>query len=684
MDTCREWFVSLDGNDENNGSSSRPFRTITKAYASADAAYRSGLLEERGRITVRPGVYFLTAPLTFAGEAPVTIVGEPGAVISGGYAIPAWEKVKLNGKTVLRAELPRYVPPVRMLLAENQTSEPARFPKEGYYRTAKRACDEGKFVTEAENFDSFLAEKKDVDDTWFDPGNIYVRMIHRWIEETLLVESLDGKSGLVRTASRLRYAPDHAITEYCFCNVREALTRPGEFYYDRNEHAVYYLPLKRTNAPVAEVPVCGELVRMMPGCRNLALEGLTFRCAGSYFPENGPELDLRSGYGRVKNECGLPHSVKFSNMPELQSGQSAVHVPGIILAEKACDCTIRHCTVEQCAWYGIQLSMGCRRFRILGCEFRELGAGGLRIGGSGDVEDFSNITSAVIAEDNHIHDCGKVFHAACGILLTHARNCLLAHNHIHDLYYTGISCGWNWGFAPNVSCENRIIGNHIHDLGKGLLSDMGGVYTLGIQPGTRVAENRIHHITSRYYGGWGLYTDEGSSHIVLERNLVYDCFCEGYHQHYGRENIVRENIFVCGGDAGAAFSVDPANKKYASPGENHTRGMNFFNNLIVQDGKPCIRLTEFFPPERLISDGNFYCDLSGKKPVFLHKDRICTFAQWQKLGLDRLSEVVSDPGFTDICKRDFRLKPHSILRKLGFAIPEAGCREKVTGAPPTP
>ena len=198
--------------------------------------------------------------------------------------------------------------------------------------------------------------------------------------------------------------------------------------------------------------------------------------------------------------------------------------------------------------------------------------------------------------------------------------------------------------------DNLVEYNHIHHLGWGQLSDLGGVYTLGYAPGSKVRNNLIHDVLAYQRRGWGLYPDEGSAEMLWENNIVYRTTDGGIHDHLGRENVVRNNIF--------AFS--------AARGEitrNPLHGVLSFDcrlNIVYDKQTPPLGGDWTTPGFKL--DNNIYWSTSGRPPVF-PGDK--TFAEWQQSGHDRHS-IVANPRFVDAERFDFRLLPDSPALKLGF------------------
>jgi len=277
-----------------------------------------------------------------------------------------------------------------------------------------------------------------------------------------------------------------------------------------------------------------------------------------------------------------------------------------------------------------------------------LGAGGVKIGETVLQPLPVDLTKNIIIDNNIITDAGHIFPCAVGVIIFHSSDNQVTHNEISNLRYSGISVGWIWGYTHSPSKRNIIKYNHIHHLGCGELCDMGGVYTLGASEGTSVSNNLIHHVYSFDYGGWGLYTDEGSYGITMENNLVYACKNSGFHQHYGKENIIRNNIL--------AFNI--RSQLQATRIEEH-RSLSFTNNIIYYDKGTL--LSSNWHKFNLFSDYNCYWDTRSKDVAFADK----SFKEWQASGKDQHS-VIADPMFINPSEFDFRFRKLSVARKIKF------------------
>ena len=418
---------------------------------------------------------------------------------------------------------------------------------------------------------------------------------------------------------------------YFIENTPDALDAPGEWFLDRKSGVVTYIAQPGEDLARAEViaprledlvVLQGDLAGKRP-VQRVSLRGLTFSYTDWAMPADG-----------------------------YADTQAAVAIHGDVRAEAATDCTVENCTFTRLAGYSVEFGRGCQRDKVVGCEMSDLGAGGVRIGEPAKRSDPFEQNHSHVITDNHIHHLGLVYPPAVGVFILQSGTNVVAHNEIDHLYYTAVSVGWNWGYQETPCRANVIEFNHLHHIGQGMLSDMGAFYSLGIQKGTVVRNNLVHDVESFAYGGWGLYTDEGSSDIVLENNVVYRTKSAGFHQHYGRENVVRNNIFAFGREHQLMRTRD----------EEHTSF--FFTNNIVYFNSGDL-LGSSWKNDRYVTDWNLYWDARPDKTPNAMPFAGATLEAWRQRGHD-VHSVIADPQFVAPEKFDFRLKRGSPALKLGF------------------
>lgn len=533
MEASLTLFVATDGDDRWSGTAPAvtadgadgPLATLARARDALRGLRAQG---EAAPVTVlvRGGTYRLTEPLVLTPEdsgtpgCPVTYRAYPGEqpLLSGGRLLGPWRR-REDG--LWEADATSVVGPdgaCRQLFLNGRRVQRARRPRDGYFLVPGMLPDAGQPLT-------FPWQGEDLDPKWAD-GHTEIVVLHNWYEQHQTLVAADPEtrqatlSGVSRNSGQV--GPRYRVE-----NVAAGLEEPGTWYYDWRARTILYRPLPNEDLTTAEavVPVLSCLVDLAGDLgtgqfvEHVHFEGLTFSHTAWALPPGG-------------------HN----------DGQAASSVPGAVQANVTRSCAFEQCRFEHVGGYGLEFTTGCKGNRVVDCELHDLGAGGIKIGEMNRYEDpqAPQITRSTEVTRCHIHDYGQVYPAAVGVFIAQSPGNQVTHNHIHDGYYTGVSAGWTWGYDLSNTRDNLIAHNHIHDIGRGLLSDMGGIYLLGRQPGTVLRGNVIHDILSYEggYGGWGIYLDEGCTEVLVEDNLVYRTKSGGFHQHYGRDNLIRNNVFA--------------------------------------------------------------------------------------------------------------------------------------------
>ncbi len=446
-----------------------PTGEVSTLSAARDAARAAS---KPARVIISDGVYSMTEALASAAEdSQVSWEAAPGAkpILSGGKAITGWTKVK-DG--LWKAAVPNKGWKFEQLWINGRLATRARTPNKGFYHITD-AVGAGVFpdLKQDMNFSAFSVAQEQYDMIKAIPteqrDEALITVTHAWAVGQCRIKALDDATQALQIKGRAAYPfvefePDQ---RYWMENFRAALDAPGEWFLDRAKGEVLYMPSPDEDMSKANViaPVADKFVTIK-GAKDVQFKGIAFQYGHYLYPADG-----------------------------LHDGQASTKTDGAIEIVDSSGIRFENCEIAHVGRHGIYFKNGCSDSQVVHCHLHDLGGGGVRIGETDRPKD-DRVNHHIVVDDCIIQHGGRLHPSACGVVMTHTQHCSITHCDIGDLYYTGVSAGWNWGYGDTSSRETLLENNHIHHLGWGYLSDMGGYYGLGTSPGTVLRGN--HCITS--------------------------------------------------------------------------------------------------------------------------------------------------------------------------------------------
>ena len=551
------------------------------------------------------------------------------AALSGGVRVKGFS-VRKDGLWEVAA--PEF--PFEQLWVNGERAQRARTPNKFYLYMRAKDVDAPNRAFVAFDADAAMLAKIPADER----ENVKVALWQSWDMGYSRLISVDPDSCRVETAQNMGRGLFHwsrTCPRYAVENFRAALDAPGEWFHDVKAGKILYMPRKDEDpaASYADVPRIDCAVAIA-GSAATPVKDVTFR-----------RLSFEN-FGWIMPKDGQ------------RNGQSAINVNvAAIKAENAERVAFESVRVAHVGAHGIWLGSGVKNSRINHALVEDLGAGGVLVGSTKwDAKRPEGNAAFVSVTDSIIRHGGRTMQAGCGVWLGHVHDCEIVHNDIYDFFYTGISVGWTWGYRATPNRRNMFGFNHIHHIGQGVLSDMGGFYSLGDGEGSHIYRNWVHDVYGYLDNGspaWGLYTDEGSHGYLFSSNLTVRCRDGAIHQHYGKENTFINNLGV----DFERFGV------WRSRHEKHL-SISVLHNVFWWRGTEAGAYSgNGGPTDDIVAASNVFWCAGGS--VGSKAFRGDSWEKWSGAGLDAGS-VIADPMFVDPDKEDWRLKPGSPALKLGF------------------
>ena len=617
-------FVAPGGDDAAPGPKTKPVASISRALQLADSHSRV--------IRLAPGTYELAETVMLSDRnSGLRLEAEDSArppVLSAGRRLSGWE-VGADGFWRVKLD-PKWR--ISQLYVNGERRLRPFLPRKSYFKIgAKFGTPPGVRPTR------FYARAGDLPAIFNEIDRVEFCVFHYWSMSRVPMKAYDSKTRLVTLTGGVSRPGNCDLTDefwYRLDNVREALGEvPGEWYQERNGTLVY-VPRKGETLKNTEI-VAPRLERIVniEGTSDVTFKNIVFAHALWNMPPEG-------------------HAAR-----QAENGQGTWAV-GVVRSKNI---VFDGCVFRNHGGGGLEFGRAAVGCIARNCEFFDLGSGGVHVGPGQEVgkPQDSSLDFAKTKREDYAFGCmvtnclivsgGRVQPGAVGVWITHAPRTRVVGNTIRDFYYSGVSVGWKWALGENSTWSNEISDNVIGQIGQGVLSDLGGIYNLGTQPGTVFRGNYIYDVTSSRYGAYSIYFDSGSGGLSVSNNLVRGGDVSWFMARISASNRVENNVFL---DA-KRYPLCPLQRTPDSSPSVVCR-----NIICWQDGS---LMPEARGRDTIVCTGNF-CRRGKSRlgPVY------AGFSESENLLIDKGGRQVEIPSSSPAVAGGF--KP--------FSLDAAGCRQQ--------
>lgn len=565
-----ELFVSPDGNDSNAGTIDAPLRTLAGAR---DAVRKiNGTVNGDIVVNFRGGTYRQTEPVIFdtkdsaKGDSRIIYQAyeDEVPVISGAQQVTGW--TKYNDKLYV-ASLDRDYKLRNLYVNDHRANMGSKgVGAQGGWGTYNIRAGQADWAWDSgQKSDGIKYKESDLPRITKNTDDLECVNGTTWNENIVCSRDIKYENG---SFVFLMQQPYGSIAQtpgwgagfstsgwHTLYNAFEFVTSPGQFYFDKTDHKLYYYPYEWEDMSQAdaEAPIAESLVIIAGESNNNRVKNLSFK--GITFAHTDYMLtNVDGSHGKTTCQAAQTYTAFADSNWHSKKYEMVDTLPAMIQVTSSDSIEFIGNVIKHSGADGLQMTNDVINSTISGNYITDITSSGITVahpqhiyigdGNGSNREKYpagvEGVCKNISICDNLLYDISVVhgFGGCAAITVYFGDSVKILRNQVEKTAYNGIHLGWGWcNFKDSETCRNNQIcyNRVIKCLNR--LHDSGGIYTIGQMPGTIINENYIQGIPAGGPGAptYGLHNDEGTAWIeendnVLEidPNVTYTINCEEY------------------------------------------------------------------------------------------------------------------------------------------------------------